>query len=85
MSAFTENKKKASSNTFAKRRDTKLSDKSQGKQKEESSGWASSSTSQSVKPAWHDAGVDNMQVRIEDTSRLRKLKRDEGEQEISGD
>ncbi len=83
MSAFTENKKKT--NNFAKRRDIKLSDKSQTKQKEESSGWASSSTSQSVKPAWHDAGVDNMQVRIEDISRLRKLKREEGEQEISGD
>ena len=37
-----------------------------------------------MKPAWHDAAVDRLQVRLEDTSRLRKLKKEEAEQEITG-
>ena len=37
-----------------------------------------------VKPAWHDHALDSLQVRIEDTSRLRKLKKEEAEEEITG-
>jgi len=51
------------------------------------SGWASSTTASSsmvVKAAWHDHGLDSLQVRIEDSSRLRKLKKDEAEEEITG-
>ena len=36
-------------------------------------------------PAWHDPSVDRLQVRIEDSSRLRKLKREEAETHISGE
>jgi succinate dehydrogenase flavin-adding protein (antitoxin of CptAB toxin-antitoxin module) len=36
------------------------------------------------KPAWHDEAVDRLQVRLEDTSRLRKLKKEEAEQHITG-
>ena len=43
-------------------------------------GWASSTTQASLnKPAWHDDAVDRLQVRLEDTSRLRKLKKEEAE------
>lgn len=46
--------------------------------------FSSRRTSASGMPAWHDDGVDKMMVRIEDTSRLRKLKKSEGETHISG-
>lgn len=36
-------------------------------------------------PAWHDAGVEKLQVHIDDKSRLRKLKRQEAETHISGE
>lgn len=78
MLAFTENKKKQ-----PKKREEKQSNKEEAKsQKDE--GWASSTTQASGKPAWHDDAVDRLQVRLEDTSRLRKLKKVEAEQQISG-
>ncbi len=46
--------------------------------------WASSTTQSYVKPALNDAAVDHFQVRLEDTSRLRKLKKQEAELEITG-
>jgi hypothetical protein len=36
-------------------------------------------------PVWSDENVDKLKVRIEDTSRLRKLKKSEGETHISGE
>jgi hypothetical protein len=46
--------------------------------------YSSRKTSASGVPAWHDEGVESMMVSIEDTSRLRKLKKTEGETHISG-
>ncbi len=43
--------------------------------------WAGAAVAQ---PAWHDSSVDQLKVNIEDKSRLRKLKREEGETHISG-
>ena len=80
MLAFTENKKKQTPNQ--KREEKKLA-KDQAKSSKDDD-WASSTTQSSVKPAWHDAAVDRLQVRLEDTSRLRKLKKEEAEQEITG-
>ena len=80
MLAFTENKKKQTPN---QKREDKKQAKDQAKSSKEE-GWASSTTQASVKPAWHDEAVDRLQVRLEDTSRLRKLKKEEAEQQITG-
>ena len=74
MLAFTENKKKQ-----PKKREEKQSNKEEAKSHKDE-GWASSTTQASGKPAWHDDAVDRLQVRLEDTSRLRKLKKVEAEQ-----
>ena len=78
MLAFTENKTKQSHPK--KRREEKLKAKQEAN---EQAGWASSTT-QASGAAWHDPGVEKMQVRIEDASRLRKLKKEEAETQISG-
>lgn len=36
-------------------------------------------------PAWHDPTVEKLNVNIEDSSRLRKLKNEEAETHISGE
>ena len=68
---FIENKGKGS-----KKRDEKL----EGMAGSDENPWATAST----KPAWHDASVEHIKVNIEDKSRLRKLKREEGETQITG-
>jgi hypothetical protein len=68
---FIENRGKAS-----KKRDEKLESKAGA----DENPWATAST----KPAWHDASVEHIKVNIEDKSRLRKLKREEGETQITG-
>ena len=87
MLAFTENKKKQT--PTVKRREDKQQGKSSAKslkEDHEGGGWASTSTANSTnKPAWHDHAVDKLSVRIEDSSRLRKLKKEEAEQEITGE
>ena len=81
MLAFTENKKKQTPN---QKREEKKQAKDQAAKSFKEDGWASSTTQASVKPAWHDEAVDRLQVRLEDTYRLRKLKKEEAEQEITG-
>ena len=61
----------------SKKRDEKLESKAGGA---DESTWATASN----KPAWHDASVEHIKVNIEDRSRLRKLKREEGETQITG-
>ena len=68
---FIENKGKGS-----KKRDDKLETKAGS----DENPWATAST----KPAWHDSSVEHIKVNIEDKSRLRKLKREEGETQITG-
>lgn len=49
------------------------------------SSWATSVNSDGVVPAWSDVSVDKLRVNIEDSSRLRKLKKEEGETHVSGE
>jgi hypothetical protein len=68
---FTENKKKK--HPDVKKRDKKWSALVEG-----------AADTSSVAPAWSDASVDKLLVNIEDSSRLRKLKREEAETHVSG-
>lgn len=81
MLAFTENKKSAKKDTPTqqKRRDQKKTDKDQ------LLNYASESTVSSGGAVWHDPSVDNLKVNIEDSSRLRKLKKLEAESHITGE
>lgn len=85
MLAFTENKKGAANNkdgnTNFKKRDEKKKEKDQSAL----GGWASDSTAGTAVAAWHDPSVDKLQVNIEDSSRLRKLKKLEAETHITGE
>ena len=74
---FIENKGKGSS---SKKRDEKLESKAGGA--DEKIPWATAAIT--TKPAWHDASAEHIKVNIEDKSRLRKLKREEGETQITG-
>lgn len=79
---FTENKTKKGNPDSTKKRDAKKAKSlAEGTS---SASWAASSTADGVTPAWSDSSVDKLQVNIEDMSRLRKLKREEGETHVSG-
>lgn len=95
---FTENKKKGSVtkkrlpannedqifiDSSTKKRDQKHQDKEDGNV---IASWAgvSKKSNGSGGPAWVDTSVEKLQVRIEDSSRLRKLKKEEAETQISG-
>jgi hypothetical protein len=88
---FTENKSKKVTLSSEEQGSQKKRDKKKGKKSALaladgiSSSWATSANSDGVVPAWSDASVDKLQVNIEDSSRLRKLKKEEGETHVTGD
>ncbi|TNV73453.1 hypothetical protein FGO68_gene12597 [Halteria grandinella] len=87
---FTENKSKKALISSEEQGSQKKRDKKKGKKGAKAladgiSSWATSVNSDGVVPAWSDASVDKLQVNIEDRSRLRKLKKEEGETLVTGD
>lgn len=86
---FTENKAKAvkrAADSEGKKRDKKKGQKPSAKALVDGiSSWATSVNSDGVIPAWSDSSVDKLQVNIENQSRLRKLKKEEGETHVSGE
>ena len=85
---FTENKKRKQAHSDVQ--DPTTSDKKSHKKRDQKktggvASWATSVNSDGVVPAWSDSSVEKLRVNIEDTSRLRKLKKEEGETHVSGD
>ncbi len=83
---FTENKRKKTPNQEGAKRSSKKREQKKGEKAliEGMQSWATSVNSDGVVPAWTDSSVDKLMVNIEDSSRLRKLKAEEGETHVTG-
>ena len=73
---FIENKRKKVTLPEDHNQDNKSTKKRDEKLEEKKGSWAQAGNLGAV-PVWSDENVDRLKVRIEDTSRLRKLKKSE--------